>query len=343
LYFTLRHIHSLLTTGGLYPTPWQQHFLHDILASISPGTRYLSQQAFRIMHSGPVMLATVLLRLIAVPEQWLTFRVHAPWYLLLCYSICSVFVLPKLLMLTERMVVALRQILFRPSGNGRQHEYLSDLQHDHADVATPWSGMTFSRSVSLHDDDLTTSELLMTRSGRILSGQADSFSQLPTSLPVVTEHLVVKTFVLSLVEFVFSTATYTPELIVETVRAFWAVRAFVTSKFVWKPQDTVEREVEDNLSVHYVSQQTWYVSAAGFAVIVWSMLGFVPMDPLLAIMSASWLAYPFVVYFLCFPVSDANRRSWLCRWVDEVLQSSKDISASAAASGGGGCVAFCRP
>ncbi|CAE7227603.1 FKBP65 [Symbiodinium sp. KB8] len=111
----------------------------------------------------------------------------------------------------------------------------------------------------------------------------------------------------------------------------WTVEKGVTGTQNWQPQDAVEKEVQQNLSFFYVFKKTWLVFACGVAYLVYAII-FGIHDALVFLLIISWVGYPFTTYWMCMPVHDMWRRSFLWKWVMEVKRSTVDTRRSFAAS-----------
>merc|ERR1719183_1945678 len=84
--------------------------------------------------------------------------------------------------------------------------------------------------------------------------------------------ILVKQLVLGLVELGMSLFLFPPELIVGCVRLCLGIWSQVTGQQNWTPQDLVEKEIEEDLSMAYAFKKCWIVCVAGLAYFLYAMI-----------------------------------------------------------------------
>jgi len=129
--------------------------------------------------------------------------------------------------------------------------------------------------------------------------------------------------VLALVEILLSLLLFSPELIVGVIRLVRGAWAQVTGSASWQPQDSVEKEIEQSLSVWYVFKKTYIVFACGVFYLTYSIV-FEIYDVLVYLLIVSWMLYPLTTYVMCLPVQESCKKSWLWTWVMDIKQGMSD-------------------
>merc|ERR1712070_146174 len=75
--------------------------------------------------------------------------------------------------------------------------------------------------------------------------------------------VLLRQLVLALIEILLSLLLFSPELVLGVIRLVRGIWAQATGSATWKPQDEVEKEVEQNLSLCFVFKKTWVVFVCG--------------------------------------------------------------------------------
>jgi hypothetical protein len=284
--------------------PRKEPFVRCREVPCSAAAEYLSHTGFRLFHAGPsILLISMLTSLLAERKYLLELNVVPVLgvYAFL-FTVLALFIVPKGFLILDKL----------PSlGLGR---FL---------LCSNASSKVGDRAVSdTEDDKLLDSgyESLATERLREMeeeTWESDSDDEKDRAPKLGRCSVLVRQLVLSLVEIALSVLLFSPELIVGVFRLVRGAWAQVTGSAAWQPQDAVEKEVEQNLSVWYVFKKTWWVFLAGVAYLSYA-LTFHIYDVLIYLLIISWMLYPLTTYWMCMHIGESWKSTFMWKWVMEI-------------------------
>jgi hypothetical protein len=305
-------VYSILTTYKLRPATvvrWK-----DVPCATS--AEYLSHTGFRLFHSGPAILLLNIFVVVLAKNNWgLTLAIPTSLGMIaLIGTALALFFFPKAFLILDKLpslnlgkyVLCTRKA--SKIGDGRFKEF-KDPDDDAVKSSTNSSEMDSEEVSEETEVDLVDVDEL--------------------EVPALSRcDVLIRQLVLAVIDVALSFLLYCPELILGVVRLAKGVWAQVTGSASWKPQDAVEKEIEQNLSVWYVFKQTWIVFTCGVAFLVYVIcFRLLKQDDFWVwLLIVPWMLYPFTTYILCKPVDDAWKKSFLWRWVMDIKTAQHQFS-----------------
>eukprot|EP00927_Polykrikos_kofoidii_P011821 TRINITY_DN15053_c0_g1_i1.p1 TRINITY_DN15053_c0_g1~~TRINITY_DN15053_c0_g1_i1.p1 ORF type:complete len:1197 (-),score=178.02 TRINITY_DN15053_c0_g1_i1:19-3090(-) len=258
----------------------------------SAGAAYLSHQGVRLFHIGPALMLVNLFTSIVAVLGWGLHLVVVPavsFYVLL-FTILALFLLPKMFLVIHKL----------PSLR---------------------CGHRLGNSVATKTQTVASSGIV--GSNTQLDGEA--LVEAPAE-KLGCWGILWRQLLLGMIELCLSVLLYGPELVVGFLRLLRALHSQITGRQSWVPQDVVEKEIDDKLSLWYVFRQTWVVHACGIAYLVYTMrLGI--LSPVNGVLCASWILYPVSTYVMCLSVKEHWKHRWIWTWVMSIKSSGASTSA----------------
>ena len=296
-------------------TKWempQQRFVRWREVPCATAAEYLSHTGFRLFHAGPGILLINLCSTVLAANHWALQLVILPiiGFSALLFTVLALFIIPKGFLILDKLPslrlgrVCLLSSRASKIGDGTFHN------KEMADVPTS----SFLMSKSNSDTESGTSEPTRTETPPVRP------QRLLSRCSVLMRQLA-----LSVIEIILSILLYSPELILGVLRLVRATWAQTTGSANWKPQDTVEREIEKNLSLWYVFKQTWVVFVCGVAYLAY-ILVFRVTDTLVLLIVVPWILYPISTYVMCLRVPASMKSGFLWTWVMDIKEAEKAIS-----------------
>jgi len=294
VYF-LSQAHSLATQFKTKPATWIRW--RDVPCAAS--AEYLSHTGFRLFHAGPGILLLCFFTTVLANHEWgLQLRVvPVVGFSVFLFTVLALFIIPKGFLLLDKL----------PSLNlgkyclcTRKASKIGDGKSFDAD------SKHFIEPGERQSEDSSSTRSAPPRLGRC--------------------SVLVRQLALAVIEVVLSILLFSPELILGVIRMVRGVWAQATGSASWKPQDAVEKEIEQSLSLWYAFTQTWPVFVCGLiymAYVIW--LGAGNGDILVWLVVVPWLLYPFSTYVMCLPVPQAAKGCWIWTWVMDIKQAEKSL------------------
>lgn len=277
----------------------------DVPCSVA--AEYLSHTGFRLFHAGPGILLVNIATSLLANQRWLLELNVLPVVGMsaFLFTVIALFIIPKGFLMLDKL----------PSLNLGKFLLCSTKASKIGD------GMFSSED----EDEPSTTGLTTSVNPRTFALRSEEDSDADSDMEGEEEKLgrcsvLMRQMALAIVEILLSILLFSPELIIGVVRLVRGSWAQVTGTQNWQPQDAVEKEVQQNLSFFYVFKKTWLVFACGVAYLVYAII-FGIHDALVFLLIISWVGYPFTTYWMCMPVHDMWRRSFLWKWVMEVKRN----------------------
>lgn len=271
----------------------------------SASAEYLSHTGFRLFHAGPsILLISILTSLLAERRIGLELNVVPVLgvYAFL-FTVLALFIVPKGFLILDKL----------PSlGLGR---FL---------LCSTASSKVGDRAISDHEDDkliengqqsLASEHLRELVEEEVSESESEEEKEPAPKLGRCS--VLIRQLVLSLIEIALSVLLFSPELVVGVVRLVRGAWAQITGSAAWQPQDAVEKEVEQNLSVLYVFKKTWWVFLAGLAYLSYA-IAFRIYDVLIYLLIVSWMLYPLTTYWMCMHIGESWKTTFMWKWVMEI-------------------------
>jgi len=311
---TASQLHSLCSRRKALEKPYVRWA--DVPCSASAA--YLSHLGMRIFHAGPALLLYNLLSTVLAQFDWgLEINTSNRWLggsmLLFVFSV--LFVLPKVFLIVDKLPsFGLRAACCRTrrftkvkQGSGSDEEA--------ADMHLTTPGPPFSADEEECDEEPSSQSSAEESEGGL---QEDSVRR-PLDGRGCHQRLCMQ-LGLGMIEVGLSFLLYCPELVLGCIRLFQGIRAQVTGQQTWVPQDAVEKEVEDNLSLGYIFKETRVVFLCGLAYLAYYFSA--GLDSVGAwFLVVPWVLYPITTYALCLKVPAAYKDRWIWAWVMDLKYS----------------------
>ncbi|CAE7555483.1 unnamed protein product [Symbiodinium natans] len=300
----LAAIHSLATKWELPKKKYVRW--RDVPCATS--AEYLSHTGFRLFHAGPGILLINLFSTVLASNDWGLQLNILPLlgFSALLFTVLALFIIPKGFLILDKLP-SLRLgrycLLSRKAskiGDGKFGDPDEKLEKDIS------SQFLFIGGQDASDSDSSSSSYKKARF------QLSRCSVLSRQLA------------LSVIEIVLSILLYSPELILGVLRVVRAVWAQSSGSASWKPQDAVEREVEQNLSLWYVFKKTWVVFLCGVAYMTYIIV-FQVKDLLVWLIVVPWILYPLSTYAMCRRVPQSAKNCWLWTWVMDIKAAERNL------------------
>lgn len=266
----------------------------------SVSAEYLSHTGFRLFHAGPgILLVNIATSFLAEQKLGLELQILpvVGMYAFL-FTILALFIIPKgFLMLDKLPSLNLGKYLLCTGKSSKigDGEFSSEDEYEHVMLTRPPTRILPDGEDS--DDSEDEDDEKLDRCSVLIRQQA-----------------------LAMVEITLSILLFSPELIIGVVRLVNGAWAQVKGKPNWQPQDAVEKEIQQNLSFLYVFRKTWLVFACGVAYLLYAIVCSMT-DAVVYLLIVSWVLYPFTTYWMCLPVPNACKNSFLWKWVMDVKRN----------------------
>lgn len=285
----------------------------------SASAEYLSHTGFRLFHAGPSILLINMAISVLAQNKWGLELVTLPvvgQYVLL-FTVLALFLIPKGFLILDKLPsMGLGRYLLctrkaSKIGDGCFNDEDSPAENDE------YGGNAREVLIARDSDhDLEDSELDDGSSDDAESVESEAEEQQKLNRCSV----LLRQLVLALIEISFSLLLFSPELIIGVIRLFRGAWAQVTGTSSWQPQDAVEREVEESLSVWYVFKKTWIVFVCGILYLSY-VISVKIHDPFVFLLIVSWILYPITTYVMCLPVPKSCKTSWIWTWVMDIKRA----------------------
>ncbi|CAJ1370608.1 unnamed protein product [Effrenium voratum] len=271
---------------------------------------YLSHTGFRLFHAGPGILLVNLCSTVLAANQWALELVILPFlgFSALLFTVLALFIIPKGFLILDKLPsLRLGRFCLLSSKSSKVGDGKFEAEQDltRQDIAF----CSLSKCFPDTESGVWPSETSISSSPRVL-GRCQ---------------VLVRQLGLSVIEIVLSIFLYSPELILGVLRLWRGVWAQASGSASWKPQDAVEREVEQNLSLWYVFKQTWLVFLCGVAYLAYILTCRV-IDLLVLFIVIPWVMYPLSTYAMCRRVPAKMKDCFLWTWVMEIKAAEKTYS-----------------
>ncbi|CAE7335536.1 unnamed protein product, partial [Symbiodinium pilosum] len=286
----LSMIHSLATKWEMP----KKKFVRWRDVPCATSAEYLSHTGFRLFHAGPGILLINLFSTVLASNHWGLQLNILPvlGFSALLFTVLALFIIPKGFLILDKLP-SLR--LGRYCLLSRKASKIGDGKFGEVgekDVS--------SQFLSIGSPDASDSD-----------SSASSFKKARFRLSRCS--VLARQLALSVIEILLSILLYSPELILGALRVVRATWAQASGSANWKPQDAVEREVEQNLSLWYVFKQTWVVFMCGVAYMTY-IIAFEVKDRLVWLIVVPWILYPLSTYAMCRRVPQSAKTCWLWTW-----------------------------
>eukprot|EP00811_Abedinium_folium_P001093 NODE_109_length_3629_cov_7.384923.p1 GENE.NODE_109_length_3629_cov_7.384923~~NODE_109_length_3629_cov_7.384923.p1 ORF type:complete len:1157 (+),score=349.21 NODE_109_length_3629_cov_7.384923:68-3538(+) len=300
---------------------------HDVPCSVGAG--YISHLGFRGYHAGAAVLlinisGTILARwrlgLELTDSVGLnTFSPEA----VLIFVVLALFVIPNALMilgylpslrLCQRLCCRRNAVLAGSvQSGGSPSMSMNDAASPQSESPRPVVFLQPATDV----ESVVPSSLQLPASAFASLGQQRLISPLPERRN--RRLRCVQLIVLVLLEILLSVLLYAPELIEGPIRLIQGIRAQITGKQTWVPQDQVEKDVEANLSLLYVFRKTWLVCLVGITYTFY-VCWFQMVSIFTIVLCSTWILHPVTTFFACKPVPEALKPRWIWAWIMELRE-----------------------
>lgn len=297
-----RGIISLLTmiyAGLVECKPREKPWIRWREVPCSVSAEYLSHTGFRLFHAGPgILLVNIATSLLAFQKFGLELQVLpvVGMYAFL-FTVLALFIIPKGFLMFDKL----------PSLN-----------------LGKWLLCT-GKSSKIGDGEFSSSEedydqSMIPPGARIVRDEDSDSEEEVEEEKLDRCSVLIRQLALALVEISLSILLFSPELIIGVVRLVRGAWAQVKGKPNWQPQDAVEKEIQQNLSFVYVFRKTWLVFACGVAYLMYAIVCRM-QDAVVYLLIVSWIMYPFTTYWMCLPVPEGCKKSFLWKWVMDVKRN----------------------
>eukprot|EP00930_Biecheleria_cincta_P034471 TRINITY_DN23825_c0_g1_i1.p1 TRINITY_DN23825_c0_g1~~TRINITY_DN23825_c0_g1_i1.p1 ORF type:complete len:1136 (-),score=191.46 TRINITY_DN23825_c0_g1_i1:236-3196(-) len=288
----ISQLHSLITKHEWKSSVWIRW--RDVPCAAS--AEYLSHTGFRLFHAGPGILLINVFTTVLAEQGWgLQLRIlPIVGFSAFLFTVLALFIIPKGFLILDKL----------PSLNlGR---YLLCTRK-----ASKIGDGSYGRGHSFEKDD-----------GAFIVGEELSISSSQGGQKLNRCSILMRQSVLALIEVVLSILLFSPELILGVIRMVRGVWAQATGSASWKPQDAVEKEIEQCLSLWFVFKKTWVVFLCGILYLAYVCIaGAARGDFLVWLVVVPWLLYPFSTYVMCLPVPQVAKGSWIWTWVMDIKRA----------------------
>ncbi|CAK9089493.1 Peptidylprolyl isomerase [Durusdinium trenchii] len=294
-----RGIISLLTmiyAGLVECKPREKPWIRWREVPCSVSAEYLSHTGFRLFHAGPgILLVNIATSLLAFQKFGLELQVLpvVGMYAFL-FTVLALFIIPKGFLMFDKL----------PSLN-----------------LGKWLLCT-GKSSKIGDGEFSSSEedydqSMIPPGARIVRDEDSDSEEEVEEEKLDRCSVLIRQLALALVEISLSILLFSPELIIGVVRLVRGAWAQVKGKPNWQPQDA---EIQQNLSFVYVFRKTWLVFACGVAYLMYAIVCRM-QDAVVYLLIVSWIMYPFTTYWMCLPVPEGCKKSFLWKWVMDVKRN----------------------
>jgi len=282
---------------------------------------YLSHTGFRLFHAGPGILLINVFTTLLANRGWGLDLVILPvvGFSAFLFTVLALFIIPKGFLILDKL----------PSLNlGRYC-----LCTTKASKVGDGKFTLFKRQVSANEPDLDldeTSTAATSESSEVQEADGMAPCSLKSSDSLERQHfsrceVLARQLVLAIIEIVLSLLLFSPELVLGVIRLVKGILAQATGSATWKPQDEVEKEVEQNLSLCYVFKNTWIVFASGVVYLAYVIMIADINDILVWLIILPWCLYPLSTYVMCKPVPQRAKKQWIWKWVMDIKHSEKSL------------------
>lgn len=297
----LAAVHSLATKWELP----KKKFVRWRDVPCATSAEYLSHTGFRLFHAGPGILLINLFSTVLASNNWGLQLNILPLlgFSALLFTVLALFIIPKGFLILDKLP-SLR--LGRYCLLSRKASKIGDGKFGDVDEKDVSSQFLSIGSADASDSDSSNSSY---KKARFRLSRCSVLS---------------RQLALSVIEIVLSILLYSPELILGVLRVARAVWAQSSGSANWKPQDAVEREVEQNLSLWYVFKRTWIVFLCGVGYMTY-ILTFEVKDLLVWLIVVPWILYPLSTYAMCRRVPQSAKTCWLWTWVMDIKAAERNL------------------
>merc|ERR1712070_556955 len=282
---------------------------------------YLSHTGFRLFHAGPGILLINVFTTLLAPHEWGLELVILPvlGFSAFLFTILALFIIPKGFLILDKLpslnlgryLVCSKKASKIGDGEFKTFERCS------SDLDPSWADDVDAASTAGSSND---------------SPDAAAPYSLKSSDSLESQHLnrcsvLLRQLVLALIEILLSLLLFSPELVLGVIRLVRGIWAQATGSATWKPQDEVEKEVEQNLSFCFVFKKTWVVFVCGALYVAYVSTAKLIADPLIWFIIVPWCLYPLSVFIMCMPVPERAKKFWIWKWVMDIKRAEKNIGS----------------
>mmetsp|Transcript_72456 Transcript_72456/g.169717 ORF Transcript_72456/g.169717 Transcript_72456/m.169717 type:complete len:1103 (-) Transcript_72456:61-3369(-) len=295
----LSTLHSLATKWELPKKTYVRW--RDVPCATS--AEYLSHTGFRLFHAGPgILLINICSTLFASNKFGLELMIlPVLGFSALLFTVLALFIIPKGFLILDKL----------PSLRLGRYCLLSQKASKIGDG-------------EFKDQEKEVSSRFLS-TGSPEASDSDSGSSRTKALSELSRcSVLARQLGLSVIEIVLSILLYSPELVLGVLRCCRGVWAQASGSASWKPQDAVEREVEQNLSLWYVFKQTWLVFICGLGYMIY-IITFKVQDVLVWLIVVPWIVYPLTTYAMCRRVPPSAKTCWLWTWVMDIKAAEQAL------------------
>jgi len=288
----ISQVHSLITKREWKSSTWIRW--RDVPCAAS--AEYLSHTGFRMFHAGPGILLINIFTTVLAEQGWgLQLRIlPVVGFSAFLFTVLALFIIPKGFLMLDKL----------PSLNLGKYLLCSR-------KASKIGDGSYARRQSFEKDDAA----FIAREQLSISSSVDSQKLNRCSI-------LLRQSVLAIIEVVLSILLFSPELILGVIRMVRGVWAQATGSASWKPQDAVEKEIENCLSFWYVFKKTWVVFLSGVLYVAYLFFaGAGSGNFLVWLVVVPWLLYPLSTYTMCLPVPQVAKGSWIWTWVMDIKRA----------------------
>mmetsp|Transcript_35944 Transcript_35944/g.84168 ORF Transcript_35944/g.84168 Transcript_35944/m.84168 type:complete len:1170 (+) Transcript_35944:62-3571(+) len=278
----------------------------------SVGAEYLSHLGFRGFHAGPAIFCVVMAQgVLSHMGEWsgLEFKNSRRSIFIFLFTVLSLFIIPNALLL----LVGVSETWFKCGERSRERSASMEAVEmgTNPRISASFVGTGSSARLSSQTRDMWNQ--------RVSVIEMEEEEDLEEGEQMTFQNAMRKGLLISL-EIVLSILLYSPELIEGCLRLMCAVWAQISGFSSWTPQDQVEREVEQSLSIVYAVRKTWQVAGAGLLLLFFHLyyLDGKAFDFFTALLCLTWTLHPVATYIACRRVPDSYKKKWVWTWVMEL-------------------------
>eukprot|EP00441_Pelagodinium_beii_P045563 CAMPEP_0197624120 /NCGR_PEP_ID=MMETSP1338-20131121/3896_1 /TAXON_ID=43686 ORGANISM="Pelagodinium beii, Strain RCC1491" /NCGR_SAMPLE_ID=MMETSP1338 /ASSEMBLY_ACC=CAM_ASM_000754 /LENGTH=1112 /DNA_ID=CAMNT_0043194219 /DNA_START=135 /DNA_END=3470 /DNA_ORIENTATION=+ len=274
---------------------------------------YLSHTGFRLFHAGPGILLINLFTSLLATRGWGLTLVILPivGFSAFLFTVLALFIIPKGFLILDKLPslnlgrYCLCTKKASKIGDGTFNSFKRCVSDENASI-----------DLVFHDADTASTSTSEEQEAEVDVTAPYSLKSTDSleSLNLNRCSILARQLVLALIEIVLSLLLFSPELVLGVIRLVRGIWAQATGSASWQPQDEVEKEVEQNLSLCFVFKKTWVVFACGVAYVAYVCSISLIHDALVWLIVLPWCLYPFSTYVMCMQVPDQAKRFWIWKW-----------------------------
>eukprot|EP00929_Paragymnodinium_shiwhaense_P067525 TRINITY_DN33977_c0_g1_i1.p1 TRINITY_DN33977_c0_g1~~TRINITY_DN33977_c0_g1_i1.p1 ORF type:complete len:1124 (-),score=179.86 TRINITY_DN33977_c0_g1_i1:84-3455(-) len=284
--------YSLLTTCKKRRKPFIRW--HEVPCSVS--AEYLSHTGMRIFHAGAALLflnfanavlAQNRLFLVLDDSQGTFFSMYV-----LVFVVLALFIVPKGFLLLDKLPSC------KCGQRCRSHGHRAA---SHGDEEAGAARGIYTKGVETESEE-----------------EIDVDEKKMAKLPYSRCGMIARQMFLALLEVLMSLLFFSPEMVIGVIRIVNGTKAQITGFSGWKPQDLVEKEVDEKVAgtggFWYVFQSRLTIFLVGVATLAYLLYSQI-YNPLLLMVVFTWIVDPLFTYWMCLPFPESCKGSWLWVWV----------------------------